>query len=253
MSGSTTKSIEVHLGDILDLGENLPTVDMIYIDPPFYTQREFKNFSDRWTDLDEYLDELLRRVEVGWKLLKPGGNLLVHLDWRVVHHVRIRLDSIPGDAGEFQNEIIWKYNSGGASKARLARKHDTILWYTKSGADYTFNVVREPYPYEYSGKGFHPEGKMLSDVWTDIPIISTTGLERVGYATQKPLKLLERIIHIFSNPGDLVLDFYAGSGTTGVAAQGLGRSAILIDKNPEAVAKAEIRLSNAPMVEFNKG
>lgn len=94
---------------------------------------------------------------------------------------------------------------------------------------------------------------MLSDVWTDIPIISTTGLERVGYATQKPLKLLERIIHIFSNPGDLVLDFYAGSGTTGVAAQGLGRSAILIDKNPEAVAKAEIRLSNAPMVEFNKG
>ena len=126
-------------------------------------------------------------------------------------------------------------------------------WYTKSGADYTFNVVREPYPYEYSGKGFHPEGKMLSDVWTDIPIISTTGLERVGYATQKPLKLLERIIHIFSNPGDLVLDFYAGSGTTGVAAQGLGRSAILIDKNPEAVAKAEIRLSNAPMVEFNKG
>lgn len=234
-------AIEILLGDIL--GHEIPSnVDAVYIDPPFFVQKDFGDFDDRWDSLNEYWTALSWRIAKGWLALKPGGNFLIHLDWHAAHYVKAQLDAFFAD-GEFQNEIIWKYNSGGASKRRLSRKHDNILWYTKNGADHTFNVMREPYPHAYKGDAFHPDGKMLSDVWTDIGFIGTSSSERVGYATQKPVKLLERIVELFSNPGDMVLDFYCGSGTTGVAAKNLGRNALLIDKNPEAIRLATARLS----------
>lgn len=242
MPGVTT---EILLGDILDVREQIPTVDMVYVDPPFYVQKDFGDFDDRWSSKEAYVEAIMLRLISGWEALRPGGNFLVHLDWHAVADIRVALDSHLFD-GEFQNEIIWKYNSGGASKRRLSRKHDNILWFTKDGADHTYNVMREPYPHKYKGAAFHPDGKMLSDVWTDIGFIGTSSTERVGYATQKPVKLLERIVALFTNPGDVVLDFYCGSGTTGVAASNLGRSAILIDKNPEAIRIASERLSLSP-------
>lgn len=239
-------TVEILQGDIIDMKGEIPQVDMVYVDPPFYTQKNHGDFDDRWDTMEQYVNALTWRILHGWHALKPGGNLLVHLDWHAVHYVKVQLDLMIEDyqyAGEFQNEIIWKYNSGGASKRRLSRKHDNILWYTRNGADHTYNVIREPYPHEYKGEGFHPDGKMLSDVWTDIPFIGTSSKERVGYATQKPVKLLERLVELFSNPGDTVLDFYCGSGTTGVAAQNLGRNAILIDKNPRAIELTRGRLT----------
>jgi site-specific DNA-methyltransferase (adenine-specific) len=237
-------TINIQLGDIVDLHDQLPQVDCIYIDPPFATQKDHGDFDDRWINAAACASSTMERVDLAWQYLKSGGNLLIHVDWRTAPWIRTWMEptSLIGENATFQNEIIWKYNSGGASKRRLSRKHDNILWYTKDGADYTFNTMREPYPHEYKGKGFHPEGKMLSDVWTDIGFIGTSSPERVGYATQKPVKLLERIVTLFTNPGDTVLDFYCGSGTTGVAADNLGRNAILIDKNPVAIEKATGRL-----------
>lgn len=234
-------------GDITDMkGEFSNSVEMVYVDPPFFTQKSHGDFDDRWDDIEQYVNDVTWHIAHGVDALKPGGNLLVHLDWHAVHHVKVALDLMAKShtsAAEFQNEIIWKYNSGGASKRRLSRKHDTILWYTKNGAEYTFNPIREPYPHAYKGAAFHPDGKLLSDVWTDIGFIGTSSSERVGYATQKPVKLLERLLSLFSNPGDTVMDFYCGSGTTGVAAHNLGRNAILIDKNPDAIRLANARLS----------
>ena len=232
---------KIFCGDALDIVPELPYPDLIYIDPPFFTQRDFESFDDRWASLQTYTDWLTGYCSVGWDALNPGGNFLIHLDWHAVHAMKVRLDHCFG--GNFVNEIIWSYNSGGASKRRLSRKHDNILWYTKPGAEYTFNVIREPYatPDAADRPGFHPDGRMLTDVW-QIPFLSTTAKERTGYPTQKPLALLERIITIFSNEGDLVLDYFCGSGTTGVAAEKLARRSILVDSSPEATSIAQARL-----------
>lgn len=232
----------VHQGTI----ENYPTyhngrlVDLIYIDPPFATQRDFGEYSDKWESAKDCARSTFTNIVRSLEFLKPSGNLLIHVDYRTSHFLRAWIDDVWGMT--FQNEIIWKYNSGGASKRRLARKHDTILWYSYTTDCYTFNEVREPYPHKYTGEKFHPDGKLLSDVWTDISFLSTTSTERTGYPTQKPVKLLERLIYIFSNEGDTVLDFYCGSGTTGVAAKNLGRDAILFDINETAVAIAKQRI-----------
>lgn len=229
----------IEQGDATNLAAT--DVDLIYIDPPFFTQRHHGDFDDRWETLDHYIEWLTKCCQNGWNALKVGGNFIIHLDWHASHEMKVALDKAFG-RGNFQNEIVWPYNSGGASKRRLSRKHDTLLWYTKPGAEYTFNVQREPYPHAYSGPAFHPDGRMLTDVWTDIGFIGTSSSERVGYATQKPVKLLERIVTIFSNEGDTVLDYFCGSGTTGVAAKKLGRNYILFDANPEAIIVARKRL-----------
>ena len=168
-----------------DIVPELPHPDLIYIDPPFFTQRDFESFDDRWASLQTYTDWLTGYCSVGWDALNPGGNFLIHLDWHAVHAMKVRLDHCFG--GNFVNEIIWSYNSGGASKRRLSRKHDNILWYTKPGAEYTFNVIREPYatPDAADRPGFHPDGRMLTDVW-QIPFLSTTAKERTGYPTRNP-------------------------------------------------------------------
>lgn len=227
---------------VSDNPDKLGKVDLVYIDPPFHTNRDFGQYDDRWESLEKYLGFSMENISACVNLLKDGGNFLIHLDWRASHYVKVATDEIIGH-DNFHNEIVWQYNSGGASKRHLSRKHDVILWWSK-GDGYTFNVLREPYatPNVEGRAGFHPEGRMLTDVWR-IPFISTTSPERTGYPTQKPVQLLERVIRVFSDPGDLVFDGFCGSGTTGVAAKLLGRDSIMVDESPEAVATARKRIS----------
>jgi site-specific DNA-methyltransferase (adenine-specific) len=165
------------------------------------------------------------------------------------------LDSIFGRAG-FLNEIIWAYDYGGRATRRWPAKHDTILFYVKDPANYVFNsdeVEREP----YMAPGLvTPEkaarGKLPTDTWWHT-IVSPTGREKTGYPTQKPLGILKRIIAASSCPGDLVLDFFAGSGTTGVAASQLGRRFHLIDNNPAAIDVMLRRLGDAPNLRVERG
>ena len=154
------------------------------------------------------------------------------------------LDEVFG-RDSFINEIVWAYDYGARSKSRWPAKHDNILWYAKDPDDYTFNyedVDRIP----YMAPGLvSPEkaarGKTPTDVWWHT-IVPTNGKEKTGYPTQKPLGIMERIVRVHSNPGDVVLDFFAGSGTTGEAAAKLGRDFILVDNNPEAIRVMEKRL-----------
>lgn len=224
------------------LAELPEQIDLVYADPPFNTGTDFAAFDDRWDSTTAYLNYVGPRLERCWDHLRDGGNMIVHVDWRVVHYLKVYIDRFAG-AANFHNEIIWSYNSGGASKQHLSRKHDTLLWWAK-GPHYPFNVQREPYatPDVADRPGFHPEGRMLTDVWA-IPFISTTGKERTGYPTQRPVALLDRIVAIFSNPGDLVVDPFCGSGTTGVAAKRAGRHCWLIDINPEATEVTGRRLA----------
>lgn len=219
-------------------------VTLAYLDPPFYSQKDYGHFNDKWDSLQIYVDWLTRECVRAWDSLAANGNFVLHLDWHAVHYMKVALDKAFG-YDKFQNEIIWNYNSGGASKMRLSRKHDTLLWYTRDPKSYVFNLIREPYatPNVAGRPGFHPEGRILTDVWSDISFISTTSSERCGYPTQKPVKLLERIVTLFTEEGDTVLDPLCGSGTTGVAAASLGRQWIMQDKNPEAIRTAKERLS----------
>lgn len=230
-------------GDNLASARTIPdeSIDLIYLDPPFLTQRDLADFDDYWRDIDSYTEFIKRQLTVWHGKLKPTGNLILHLDWHASHYAKVEGDEVFGYEN-FRNEIVWSYNSGGASKRHLARKHDVLLWWSKSDG-YTFNVLREPYATSNVGgrAGFHPEGRMLTDVWR-IPFISTTSKERTGYATQKPVKLLERVVEVFSNPGDVVLDPFCGSGTTGAACATLGRNAILMDSNARAVELTQGRL-----------
>lgn len=235
---------EIIQGDLLTA--KLPReVDLVYIDPPFNTSRDFGHYNDEWKSMADYMSFLLPRITRCGCYLKDGGNMLVHMDWHAVHYIKTAMDYMePFGYDNFQNEIVWKYNSGGASKKHLSRKHDTILWYVKGEAPHTFNILREPYatPDVEGRAGFHPEGRMLTDVW-EIPFISTTGKERTGYPTQKPLALLERVIEVFSNEGDTVLDGFCGSGTTGVAAKKLKRNSVMVDRSDEAIRVTKERIS----------
>lgn len=206
--------------------------DLVYLDPPFCTQRDFGEFDDRWSSLEEYVKIMISGISTFAPILK-NGNLVVHVDPRSSHYLKVELDKVFGRKN-FQNEIIWSYNSGGASKKRLSQKHDVLLWYGMG--DFTFNVEREPYatPNVADRPGFHPDGRMLTDVW-NIPFISTTSSERNGYPTQKPLALLERAVRVFTPEDGLVVDPCCGSGTAGEAAISLGRSFIGGDINSNAL------------------
>lgn len=217
--------------------------DLVYLDPPFNTGRKFGEFDDRWDNLAEYLEFLGPVVESAKDCLAYDGNFVLHLDWHAVHYAKVMCDSIFG-IDNFQNEVIWRYNSGGASKKRLSRKHDTLLVYSMEPEGCIFNTLREPYatPNVQDRKGFHPDGRLMTDVW-DIPFLSTTASERTGYDTQKPVALLERVVSLWSNPGGLVVDPMCGSGTTAVACQNLGRDFIVGDNNETAVQTTSSRLS----------
>ncbi len=255
----------VHLADNLEFLEALPDacVPLIYVDPPFNTGKrqartqiavERDEDGDRtgfggkryrtseiisrvWEDeFDDYPGFLQPRLQQAYRVLADHGSLYLHLDYREVHYAKVLLDSIFGREC-FINEIIWAYDYGGRSKTRWPAKHDNILFYVKDPDHYTFNrdeVDRIPYMAPgLVSKEKRESGKLPTDTWWHT-IVSPTGNEKTGYPTQKPLGILRRIVAASSQPGDLVLDFFAGSGTTGVAALELDRRFCLIDNNPEA-------------------
>jgi site-specific DNA-methyltransferase (adenine-specific) len=262
------------LGDNLHVLRALPEgcVDLIYIDPPFGTGQSrrldsirtgsgtktrvgFGGRTYRWEnvsahryedgmDLDEYLAFLGARLTEMHRVLAAHGSLYVHLDHHAVHHVRMLLDEIFGPE-RFLNEIIWAYDYGGRARDRWPRKHDNILWYARS-ATWVFNreaVDRIPYMAPgLVGPEKAARGKLPTDVWW-MTIVPTSGRERTGYPTQKPLRLLERIVLASSNPGDLVADFFGGAGTAAVAAARLGRRHLIVDSNPEAIRITRARLA----------
>jgi len=195
--------------------------------------------------LDDYLGFLYERLAEIHRALSPAGSLYLHLDFHAVHYGRLLLDELFGPE-RFLNEVIWAYDYGGRARDRWPRKHDNILWYSKSDK-WTFNtgdIDRIPY---MAPSLVGPEkaalGKLPTDTWW-LTIVPTSSAERTGYPTQKPVKLLERIIRASSHPGDLVADFFCGSGTTGVAAQRLGRRYLLVDDNPDAIRITNERLKS---------
>jgi len=262
--------------DNLDVLRALPdgSVDLVYADPPFGTGATRRLASIRtgtgesvrhgfagrayryqvvrdlaWDDdlpLAAHLEAIEHRLVEIRRVLASHGSLYLHLDWRTTHHVRLLLDRVFG-ADRFLNEIVWAYDYGGRPRDRWPRKHDTILWYAK-GDEWRFErdaVDRIPYlAPELVGPVKAARGKLPTDVWW-MTIVPPGSHERTGYPTQKPVRLLERIVAASSRPGDLVLDPYAGSGTTGVAAARLGRRWLLVDRNPVAVAIARDRLAEA--------
>ena len=203
-----------------------------------------RTYDDRF---DDYGTFLMPRLEEAWRLLADDGTLYLHLDYREAHYAKVMLDAVFG-RDSFLNELIWAYDYGAKSRRRWPTKHDTILVYVKNPRSYVFNadeIDREP----YMAPGLvTPEkaarGKLPTDVWWHT-IVPTTGREKTGYPTQKPEGILRRIIRASSRPGDRVLDLFAGSGTTGAVASALGRDAVLVDDNPEAVRVMRERMPHA--------
>ncbi|MGS0562593.1 DNA-methyltransferase [Microbacterium aurugineum] len=209
-------------------------------------------YDDRF---DDYGAFLMPRLEEAWRLLADDGTLYLHLDYREAHYAKVMLDAVFG-RDCFLNELIWAYDYGAKSRSRWPTKHDTILVYVKNPRAYVFNsdeVDREP----YMAPGLvTPEkaarGKLPTDVWWHT-IVPTTGREKTGYPTQKPEGILRRIVTASSRPGDRVLDLFAGSGTTGAVASALGRDAVLVDDNPEAIGIMRARMPHAEVTPLDAG
>jgi len=269
-------TLDIHFGDNLPILQGFAdeAFDLVYIDPPFNTgktQRRtrietvrdedgdrvgFQGQRYRTVELgsmafgdafDDFLSMLEPRLREGYRVLKPDGSFFLHIDYREVHYAKVLLDHIFG-RDSFMNEIIWAYDFGARSKSRWSAKHDNILWYAKNPDDYTFNYEEmDRIPYMAPGLVSEEKarrGKTPTDVWWHT-IVPTNGSERTGYPTQKPLGVVERVVKVHSGPGDVLLDFFAGSGTLGVAAVRNDRSAILIDNNPEAMHVMSQRLALA--------
>ncbi|GAB6391366.1 MAG: hypothetical protein MdMp014T_0739 [Treponematales bacterium] len=270
------------LGDNLEILKSMDaeSVDLIYLDPPFFSNRnyeviwgdagEVRSFQDRWAGgIQHYISWLKERVEQMHRVLKSTGSIFLHCDWHADAYIRVYImDKIFGD-GNFRNAIDWCYNVGGKSKRQFARKKDTIFWYSKSKT-WTFNPLEagvkrdtgtkskggkmgvdengrhyQDKIVKYSGKVYRyylDEDKIPEDWWTDINSIQSGSKERIGYPTQKPEALLERIIKAVSNEGDIVLDPFMGGGTTLVVAERLKRGWIGIDQSTMAVKVSDMRL-----------
>lgn len=258
---------DIYFGDNLDiLRQKIPSgsADLIYIDPPFNTGRQqsrtqIRTLSDEGGDrvgfqgrrystirigtisfsdvFDDYLGFLEPRLEEAYRALAPNGTLYFHIDYREVHYCKLLLDGIFGRAS-FLNEVIWAYDYGGRSKKRWPAKHDNILVYVKNPSDYVFNydeIERIPYMAPgLVGPDKAARGKTPTDAWWHT-IVATNGHEKTGYPTQKPLDILRRIVSASSPRGGRVLDFFAGSGTTGAACLELNRSFCLVDNSLEAL------------------
>ena len=251
---------EVYCADNLEIMRSLARsgfkgkFQMIYMDPPFYSGAKYFSrmpdgskelaYSDVWgSGLLEYLEMIAKRILIAKELLSDDGLIWIHLDYRAVHYVKIIMDEIFG-MGNMVNEIVWGYRSGGANGRRFARKHDTILLYSKT-KEYKFNPQKEKsynrgaLPYNFKGvQEYEDENGWytlvnMRDVW-EIPMVGRTSGERTGYATQKPEELLKRIVLASTDVGDLCGDFFAGSGTLGAVCMGLGRSFVLCDENKDA-------------------
>ncbi|HWH26712.1 MAG TPA: site-specific DNA-methyltransferase [Pseudolysinimonas sp.] len=273
---TSARPVAIVHADNLAVTATLPdaSVRLIYLDPPFNTGRTQRlqsitttrsddgvrqgfqgqsydivkgtltRYDDTFADYWAYLEP---RLFEAWRLLDDAGTLYLHLDYREAHYAKVALDALFGREC-FLNELIWAYDYGAKSTKRWPSKHDTILVYVKNPRAYYFDsaaVDREP----YMAPGLvTPEkvarGKLPTDVWWHT-IVTTNGSERTGYPTQKPEGVLRRIVQASSAPGDLVLDFFAGSGTTGAVASALGRRALLVDESPDAVAVMRTRLPYA--------
>ncbi len=265
------------LADNLDVLSTIEdgSASLIYIDPPFNTGKTQRRerlrterddaFGDRigfqghryrtiklgalsFPDaFEDFLEFIAPRLSEARRILSPSGSFFLHLDYREVHYCKVLLDALFGyDC--FMNEIIWAYDYGGRPKDRWPAKHDSLLWYVKDPGCYTFNyeaIDRIPYMAPgLVGPEKAARGKTPTDVWWQT-IVPTNGRERTGYPTQKPLAILDRIVRVHSNPGDLVLDFFAGSGTTGEAAARNGRRYCLVDSSLDAVRVMTRRLASS--------
>ena len=273
---------EVYCGDNLPLLREMESesVALIYIDPPFNTGKrqtrrrirtardpngdrvgfggnayrtevgDESGYADAFADYPAFLRPRLREAH---RVLAPNGSLFFHIDWRESARCRLMLEEIFGGPEHCINEIIWAYDFGARAKTRWPAKHDNIYWFAKNPDDFIFNYDEvDTVPYMAPGLQT-PEriarGKPLTDVWWS-SIVATGGRERTGYATQKPLKIVGRIVRVHSRPGDMVLDFFAGSGTAGEAAAANGRRFILADSNPDAFNAMKKRLGKFPGVRF---
>ncbi|HVP37595.1 MAG TPA: site-specific DNA-methyltransferase [Candidatus Saccharimonadales bacterium] len=272
---------EIHFGDNLPLLRRLPagSAGLIYIDPPFNTGRRqartrirtvrskagdrtgfggkryrtlplgTRSFADLF---DDYLGFLEPRLVEARRVLAPRGSLYLHIDYREVHYCKVLLDGIFGREC-FLNEVIWAYDYGARTRRKWPPKHDNILVYARDPAGYTFNadaVQRIPYMAPgLVGPEKAARGKLPTDTWWHT-IVPTRGPERTGYPTQKPLGILTRIVAASSRPGDTVLDFFAGSGTTGAACLALGRRFVLADDNPEALEVMARRFRGVPGIRW---
>jgi site-specific DNA-methyltransferase (adenine-specific) len=270
---------QIHLADNLAVLRTLPdaSIDLVYVDPPFNTgKRQTRtrletrrseqgdrtgfqghryqtvrgathSFDDRF---DDYLAFLEPRLVETRRVLATHGSLYVHLDCREAHGVKLLLDAIFGRE-QFLNEIIWAYDYGGRPRDRWPSKHDTILVYAREAGRHVFDLEAvDRIPYMAPGL-VTPEkaarGKLPTDVWWHT-IVPTNGRERTGYPTQKPLGILRRIVSASSQPNALVLDYFAGSGTTGIACVELGRRCLLVDESPEALRVMARRFQGVPGV-----
>jgi site-specific DNA-methyltransferase (adenine-specific) len=253
--------IKLFFGDNLNILPEIEkeSIDFIYIDPPFNTgkkqkmvrQKNVKNdpivlstieYGDSFEDLVDFLNP---RISQSKRVLKPNGSLMFHIDYREAHYCKLMLDDIFG-RNCFMNELIWAYDYGAKQKNRWPTKHNTIFWYVKDPNNYTFNYEKMwRLPYMAPGM-VTAEKAALGKVCTDViwhTIVPTNGKERTGYPTQKPEGLLSKFVEVHTNPGDLCLDFFAGSGTLGSVCKKLDRNCILIDNNEAAIAVMEQRLN----------
>lgn len=240
------------------------SLDAVYIDPPFGTglQRTGRGhaYADRADDPDAFVAWLGPILEESRRALRASGSLFVHLDYRAVHYVKVALDRLFGRT-RFVNEIVWCYAVGGKSRRGFGRKHDTILWYAR-GDDWAFypEAIRVPrrggshmrlvdgvqektdrktgrvYRYPVSA------GKIPEDWWTDIETLNHSDRERTGWPSQKPERLVERVLQAVTRPGDRVADWFSGSGTTAIVAQRLGRGFVAVDREEAAIEVARKRL-----------
>ena len=258
--------------DNLELLKSLPSesIDLIYSDPPYYSQRNYstkskadvdvkRSFTDTYENLTDYLNFLHIRLVEMKRILKSTGSIYLHLDWHASHYMKVVMDNLFG-YDNFINNIVWNYKGGGYSKKGFARKHDDILLYSKSDKYiFNYNDISVPYQlgteiltdeqnkryYLKSGIRYYVErnGKLVEDWWDDIPNMLHNKLsERHDYPTEKPEQLLERIIKASSNPGDIVADFFGGSGTTAAVAQRLNRKWITCDKSIDSINLIKARL-----------
>lgn len=286
MRTQSKMEIEVYQGNCLDILRSWPTerADLVYLDPPFFTQREQKlstrdrstnfSFDDRWRSITHYASFLHDRVAEFRRVLKSTGSIFFHCDKTASHVARLVLDDVFGEE-QFQSEIIWSYRRWSNSARKLLPAHQTILFYSKD-KDFKFNKIltdyspttnidqilqrrsrdesnKSVYARDQNGEVIYAGAKRgvpLSDVW-DIPFLNPKAKERTGYPTQKPILLLERIIQLATDEGDLVVDPFCGSGTTLVAATLLGRSAIGIDISKEAVELTRRRLAEPVKTDSN--
>lgn len=271
----------VYFGDNLPILRGLPagSVELIYIDPPFNTGKtqartqiktERNLNGDRtgfagqryetvkigthsYADLfDDYLAFLEPRLVEARRLLTANGSLYFHIDYREVHYCKVLLDGIFGRES-FLNEIIWAYDYGARTRKKWPPKHDNILWYVNDPQNYIYNrddIDRIPYMAPgLVGPEKAARGKLPTDTWWHT-IVPTNSKEKTGYPTQKPMGILRRIIRASSNPGDTVLDFFAGSGTTGAACLELDRRFILVDDNVQAVNVMRKRFNQIHGIEW---